>query len=149
MDLSISISQQLLEAGTALALGAATGCLFDFFRCLGRKLGRFTRWIADVLTALVFCMGLFVLAFTLGGGELRLFMVLLAGCGAILYFCLLSWLFMKIWGAIIGSIFYILHILAIPFQKPAAGVKKFCKKLKNRFPSLKKWYTIRNTNKVR
>lgn len=82
---------QLTQAGLSLALGAVLGIWYDVLKALRLRVRR--RWLTDLLDLLFWLSAgicLFILGMGPGYGQLRIFMVLSAVCGAILYFCIFS-----------------------------------------------------------
>ena len=126
------VSQQLAMFLRSILLGACLGLVYDLLRVLRRLGGQVWGGLLDAaycVTASV-SLAFFVLA---GDGELRLFFLLGAAGGAVLYFCLLSALLLPLWELW-------LEILLSPFRAAAALLKKaekFFRKLfsfgKNRF----------------
>ena len=108
----------------SIALGGALGLVYDLLRAL-RKLGG-GAWgaLLDVLYCLLTACALFFFVLA-GEGELRIFVLLGALGGAVLFFCLLSRPLRPLWD-------FWLEILLSPFRLAAGLLKKigrYCKKL--------------------
>ena len=87
----LPVGLQLLQGWLSLLLGAGLGLWYDLLRGLRRTAGNAAvTALADLLFWIPAGTALFALGMGPGQGQLRLFMLLSAGCGAVLYFCLLS-----------------------------------------------------------
>lgn len=136
---------QLIQAGLSLALGAALGLWYDFLKALRLRARR--RWLTDLLDLLFWLPAgvcLFALGMGPGYGQLRIFMVLSAACGATLYFCILSAVvlplasrFWEFWARVSA-------LLGKPLICAKNSWKKYAAAEKKRFPKRKKWFTITN-----
>jgi hypothetical protein len=94
--MNVSNSVQLTQAAAALALGAALGVVYDLLRALSVKAGpavtgkkRFAASVfaaaLDVFFWMLAVLAVFWYAMTVGGGQLRLYMLALTAMGTLLY----------------------------------------------------------------
>jgi hypothetical protein len=141
----LSVIGQFYQALSAMALGIMCAVIYDFLRTLRRRFpGVFVTAVCDFLFSLVFCCGLFLLGFSLGSGEQRLFMMIFAFLAASLYFCLCSRFMLGIFGILLTFIGKILSVAAFPLVLVSKLFEKINFFLKNLFHYIKKWYTIEN-----
>ncbi|MDE7262220.1 MAG: spore cortex biosynthesis protein YabQ [Oscillospiraceae bacterium] len=110
------ISEQLALFLRAVALGAVLGLVYDLFRVLRTLGGKVWGGALDAL----FCLGaaaslfFFVMA---GSGELRIFVVLGAAGGMLLFLCLVGPLLRPVWR-------FWLDVMLIPFRLARRLFKK-------------------------
>ena len=93
------IAAQLRELLLSVALGASAALIYDVLRTarlLDRRDHLLTH-LLDGLFVIALGTGALFLSFSLGGGELRLFMLTGAALGAIIWFCLFSKLLRPVW----------------------------------------------------
>lgn len=77
---------QLAQAAAALIMGGAIGLLYDVLKTIRLKTKYKTlAGLIDLLFWLVALISLFALGMTSGGGDIRIFMLVAALCGAVLY----------------------------------------------------------------
>ena len=117
----LPVSSQISAAAVSIALGAAAGFLYDFLRALRHRLrSAAVTALIDMLFWAVFGVSLFLVGFTFGGGEHRLYMSLFAVLGGTLYFLFLSslglWLCDKIAGFLVFLIKYAIKPLVLTMQ---------------------------------
>lgn len=116
--MDIVIREQLSALFWSLLLGAGLSVLYDLLRAL-RLHRRKQRALTD-LADLVYCAALAVaaLAFAsrLGGGELRLYMLLAALVGMAVSFRLLSPLLRPLWEFWAECFFALLRLLRLPLR---------------------------------
>ena len=128
------VSEQLLLFLRSVLLGGVLGLLYDLLRPFRRLGGRLWGGLLDALYGLttVSAVFLFVMA---GDGELRVFILMGALGGAVLFFCLLSQPMRPLW-----------DFWTAIFLKPVLWTKNFLgkceKKRKKLFSFGKKWFTI-------
>lgn len=134
MKMGTSLSEQASSLLYAVLLGVAAALLYDLLRAL-RLHRRRSRALTGVLDA-VYCAVLALLAFAfslrIGGGELRLYMLLAALCGAAVWFALIAPLLRPLWTFWAETFFALLRLLRLPFYalKSFYGkLTKLCKRL--------------------
>ena len=144
--MGFSIVSQLYEAIAALALGMVSGVVYDILRIVRKGCNsKIVTALCDIIFSLFFCCSLFVLGFSLGSGEQRVFMTVFAVLSAALYFCLFSRFVCKLLSYIFQFLGKIIHIVVLPLIFLLELIKKFIFFTKNLFHYIKKWYTIKNT----
>ena len=110
------INEQLALFLRAVALGASLGLVYDLFRALRGLGGKVWGGALDVL----FCLGaaaslfFFVMA---GDGELRIFIVLGAAGGMLLFLCLIGPVLRPVWR-------FWISVMLFPFEM----IKRFLRK---------------------
>lgn len=90
------ISEQLALFLRAVALGGALGLVYDLLRALRGLGGKIWGGLLDALFCLTAAASLFLFVMA-GDGEMRLFVLLGAGGGMLLYLCLFSPLLRPVW----------------------------------------------------
>ena len=134
------VSEQLLLFLRSVLLGGVLGLVYDLLRPLRRLGGRLWGGLLDALYGLTAVSALFFFVMA-GDGELRVFILLGALGGAVLFFCLLSRPMRPLW-----------EFWAAIFLKPVGWAKKFgveCEKNRKKLFSFgKKWFTIIFTPKT-
>lgn len=125
----------------SILLGGTLALLYDLVRPLRRLGGRGWSGLLDALVSLISAASLFFF-FMAGDGELRLFILLGALGGVVLFFCLLSQPLRPLWD-------FWFQI----FFAPIGLCKKFLEKLyqlcKKVFSFLQNWFTITITQRCR
>ncbi|MBR7081827.1 MAG: spore cortex biosynthesis protein YabQ [Oscillospiraceae bacterium] len=140
----LPVSSQISAAVASIALGAAAGFFYDFLRALRRRLrSAAATALIDVLFWAVFGVSLFLLGFTLGGGEHRIYMSLLAVLGGALYFLLLSSLGLWLCDKIAGFLAFLIKCALKPLTFTWQFHKKVLEIIKNTFIFEKKCCKIR------
>ena len=94
------VTAQLAALCKAVLLGWLSGCVYDLLRSV-RLLRRRSRALTHTLDALYGAALLLVLlgfALHVGGGQLRLYMLLGAAAGCVLYFWAFREIFRPLWG---------------------------------------------------
>ena len=96
--MGVQISQQLSAFLASILLGLGLGLVYDLLRAFrlaapGRRLG----CLLDGLYAAAVLAAVFYFTLAFGDGELRLYMVLGALGGGVLFFCLFSPLLRPLW----------------------------------------------------
>lgn len=83
----MSLGAQFLAFLTAVGIGIGAGFIFDCYRAvhLGRRLGRVATGVGDLLIWLVLAVVVFALLLLTNWGEVRWYIVLGLGVGALLY----------------------------------------------------------------
>lgn len=131
------IPLQLAQFFRSVLLGASLALVYDLARALHRLGGRAWRTSLDILVSFSAAASLFLFIMS-EEGELRLFFLLGAVCGAILFFSLISRFFRPVW-----VIWVDIFMIPIRFgHKFLKFIHKICKKV---FSFFRKWFTITNT----
>lgn len=110
------ISEQLALFLRAVALGAALGLVYDLFRVLRTLGGKVWGGLLDALFCLAAAASLFLFVMA-GDGEMRIFVVLGAAGGMLLFLCLAGQMLRPVWR-------FWLEV----FLFPARLVRRFLKK---------------------
>lgn len=134
MEMGIVITQQLRQFLTSILLGGVLGLLYDLVRPFRAMGGRLWNGALDALLSVTAVSAVFFFVMA-GDGELRLFMLMGALGGAVLFFCLLSRALRPIWA-------FWFALFALPFHllwKILKNIAKLCKKL---FSFSTSWFTI-------
>ena len=119
------ISDQLALFLRAVALGASLGLVYDLFRTLRTLGGKLWGGILDVLFCLMAAASLFLFVMA-GDGEMRIFVVLGAAGGMLLFLCLAGPLLRPIWR-------FWLNLLLFPLRLVKRILKKCGQKAKKLF----------------
>jgi hypothetical protein len=137
------ISLQLAQAASALALGLAAGFFYDLLRAFRR---RFKGGIVTALSDLVFWLAvgsaLFVFGLTLGGGQPRLFVLVLAFIGGWVYFAAVSPFALYLWESVLEVVKFLILSIVFPFVAATRMIKKLVLFLKKLFSFWRKRCTI-------
>ena len=128
------ISQQMAQFLQSILLGGVLGLVYDLLRPLRGLGGRIWGGILDALVsaASVACVFFFTMV---GDGELRLFVLMGAAGGAVLFFCLLSRPLRPVW-----DLWF--RVLTLPVRLAGKILKKLWKIFKKLFSFWKSWFTI-------
>lgn len=125
------IGEQLRALGASLLLGACLALLYDLLRALRLHRGALLTAVLDGLYCVLAAAAFLAFALRVGGGELRLYMLLGALGGAALFFALLSPVLRPLWdfwAGVLGALFR-LFCLPLRWSKIIYGkLHKFCKK---------------------
>lgn len=134
------ISEQLMLFLRSVLLGGVLGLLYDLLRPFRRLGGRLWGGLLDALYGLTAISGVFFFVMA-GDGELRVFILMGALGGGVLFFCLLSQPMRPLW-----------DFWTAFFLKPVLWLKNFLvkcgKNLKKLFSFWKKWFTIISTRRA-
>ena len=117
------ISVQLELFLRAVALGASLGLVYDIFRALRGLGGKLWGGALDVLFCLTSAASLFFFIMA-GDGEMRIFVILGAGGGMLLFLCLAGPLLRPVWRFWISVFLSPVRLLKRIFEK---GKRKFKK----------------------
>ena len=128
------IPEQLAMFLRSVALGGVLGLVYDLARCLRRLGGPLWRGLLDVAVSLTAAASLFFFIMA-GSGELRLFILIGALGGGVLFFSLLSPLLRPLWD-------FWLDLLLIPARLLGRIGKKLYRICKKLFSFPRKWFTI-------
>ena len=119
------ISQQLTIFLQAAALGAVLGLVYDLLRVLRTLGGRLWGGALDVLFCLTAAASLFFFVMA-GDGEMRIFVLLGAGGGMLLFLCLAGPLLRPVWR-------FWLSVALFPARMAKRVLKKCRRKAKKLF----------------
>jgi len=145
--MEISVSYQLLQAASSLALGAAAGFLYDIFRVVRRRArSAVVTTITDILFWLITGAALFLMGLSIGQGRQRLFMFIIAFLGATAYFIVLSPLSLIVCNALADGFLFLLYCVTRPFVWGYRLIKKLQTFIKDIFLYSAKCYTIKREN---
>ena len=124
--MGVSLGAQAQGFFSSLLLGAALALLYDLLRAirLRRRTSNALTGMLDALYCLLLALLSFLFALRVGGGELRLYMLLAALSGAALYFRLGARWLRPLWAFWAEVLFSLLQLAAAPFRL----LKKFCKR---------------------
>lgn len=146
--MEIPVTGQALEAALSLYAGVMAGLVYDLLRTLRRAFRlRAVTMVSDALFWCVCALGMFALGLSAGGGEQRLFMLILAFLGGALYFLTVSPLVLEFGAFMTGILGRVLRFLTTPLRWMYRYLEKFRRFLKKAFPYLKKRFTIRGKRK--
>ena len=135
MELGNYISEQLAMFLRAILLGGTLGLIYDLLRTLRRLGGRVWGGVLDGFFCVLAVSGLFL--FTMAGdGELRLFVLMGALGGGVLFFCLLSRPMRPLWD-------FWLELLLAPAELVWRTGKKCGRRTKKSFSFCRKWVTMK------
>lgn len=136
------ISAQLILFGQSVLLGLAGGFAYDLLRAF--RLRRMTlTWLWDLLYCLGSATAAFLFLLRCGEGQFRLYTLVGAAGGGVLYFGLLAGWFSAIWGFWAENLACFLRLLALPVRWFIIFCTIFRKIFKNLFYFMKKCYTMR------
>jgi len=150
---------------TTVGVGAAVGLFYDFFRVLRKTTphGKIAVQIEDILFWLAVTVVIFYYMLHRNFGEIRVFVLLGIGIGAVLYLATVSFWVVKAAVAVVEYlkkvIIAIVRILLLPFQlllgwltppakKASATTRKHLRKL-GRYGKMKVQKTARNVKIMR
>lgn len=119
----------------SILLGGTLGLVYDLLRALRRLGGKLWGGVLDALFCLLAVSSLFFFAMA-GDGELRIFVVVGALDGAVLFFCLFSQFLRPLWD-------FWLNIFLAPVRLAGSLLKKSGRRGKKAFSFWKNWLTIR------
>ena len=139
------VAQQLSALGASALLGAAAGLVYDLLRALRlrRRGNQLLTHLADTVYVLLIFWGLFHLALTMGAGELRLYMMIGALLGAVLYFWLPSRILRPLWDFWLSAASAFFRLLWRPVDFLLRFSKKVSLSLKKHFSFFRKYSKIK------
>ncbi|MEI3124140.1 MAG: spore cortex biosynthesis protein YabQ [Oscillospiraceae bacterium] len=129
------VTAQLAALCKAVLLGWLSGCVYDLLRSV-RLLRRRSRALTHTLDALygaALLLALLGFALHVGGGQLRLYMLLGAAAGCALYFWAFRGIFRPLWGFWTGAAASMAALLARPARFALKTAKKIGRFLKKHF----------------
>lgn len=139
-----ALSQPLLLFCQAILLGMAAALLYDLLRAFRLRLPRLTSAL-DILYCMAAGLAVFLFMLRRAQGQLRLYLLLGAVGGGVLFFTAFSPFLRPVWDFWVDTLAFLLHLTAIPLR----GAENLCKKIgrwgKNLFYFIRKCYTIKNT----
>ncbi|MBR5571906.1 MAG: septum formation initiator family protein [Oscillospiraceae bacterium] len=139
------VSAQLRELLASIALGAGAAFLYDVLRTarlLDRK-DRLLTHLLDGLFVVALAVGALFLSFSLGSGELRLFMLTGAALGAVVWFSLFSKWLRPVWEIWCTSLVAAVLLLLKPLLFLWNLLQKGCRLAKKGFSFLLSWGKMR------
>lgn len=138
-----ALSQPLLLFCQAILLGMAAALLYDLLRAFRLRLPRLTSAL-DILYCMAAGLAVFLFMLRRAQGQLRLYLLLGAVGGGVLFFTAFSPFLRPVWDFWVDTLAFLLHLTAIPLR----GAENLCKKIgrwgKNLFYFIRKCYTIKN-----
>lgn len=134
MAMGICVSEQLSLFLRSIVLGISLGLLYDILRALRKRGGPVWGGLLDAVYCLTAVGGIFLFVMA-GNGEVRLFILLGALGGAILFLCLFSNYLRPLWDFWIDTFLFPVTIL----KKAGKRAQEICKKL---FSFFRKWGTM-------
>lgn len=137
-----ALSQPLLLFCQAILLGMAAALLYDLLRAFRLRLPRLTSAL-DILYCMAAGLAVFLFMLRRAQGQLRLYLLLGAVGGGVLFFTAFSPFLRPVWDFWVDTLAFLLHLTAIPLR----GAENLCKKIgrwgKNLFYFIRKCYTIK------
>ncbi|MBP8639768.1 MAG: hypothetical protein KBI01_02535 [Oscillospiraceae bacterium] len=138
---------QLITAFCAFTGGIVFGIAYDAAKSIRlRAKSTVCTAICDILICFFGLFLLFYLAMAPGKGEMRVYICVCAFVGSIVYFSLMSSVFMGIFTSFISIIVKILSIVRKPFAFIFKKLKYFAKFSKKLFHKMSFWYKMRFNN---
>lgn len=130
------VSEQMLMFLRSILLGGTLGLVYDLLGALRKLGGRVWGGVLDAVYCVTAVSALFLFTMA-GGGELRVFVLMGALGGAVLFFCLLSRPLRPLWD-------FWLKILLAPVRLLWGALKKSGRICKKGFSFLRKWLTMKS-----
>lgn len=144
------VIKQIIVALWSFCGGVIFGVFYDLMKSLRlRAQNCFFTSVCDILVCIFAFCDLGMIYFYLCRGDVRIYPLLFAGIGAMVYFKALSDAFLRIFRKFWGFVALIMHYLNIPFSVAGRFLKKVMNFLKNIFQNSKLCYTIRRYSKHR
>lgn len=136
--------QQVAAFCGAASVGLVTGVMYDVMRALRRRVRqRAVSELLDLLFWVLATAALFYFVVVLGGGELRIFMVLAALLGAVVYFKFCSALVLELVQQGVDGAIGLVRICLLPLGQMKKIVKRMARFAKKLFLSWEKWCIIK------
>ena len=126
------VAGQLAALGTAVALGAAGGLIYDLLRVLRRRRPGLTH-AADAVFGLVCLLGTLWALTRVGGGEPQLYLLLGAGAGMLLYLLAAAPLLRPLWEFWADAAGELARLVGLPLGLLGRLGKKLLPKVKKGF----------------
>ena len=119
-----ALSQPLLLFCQAILLGMAAALLYDLLRAFRLRLPRLTSAL-DILYCMAAGLAVFLFMLRRAQGQLRLYLLLGAVGGGVLFFTAFSPFLRPVWDFWVDTLAFLLHLTAIPLR----GAENLCKKI--------------------
>ncbi|MBE6961732.1 MAG: hypothetical protein E7445_04675 [Ruminococcaceae bacterium] len=136
------VSQQLMTFARSILLGMGIALVYDLLRPVRQRCPGLL-WLLDGAYCLASALGLGLFLLRQSGGELRLYILLGAAGGVVLFFSMLSEGLQAVWEFWAETVVLTGRILAIPVRQLMQLGKKTAITCKNLFYFAEKCYTIR------
>lgn len=147
--MELSIEGQLVSALISIGGGFIAGLVYDILGAVRRRFkSDAVAALFDALYWLICAVMLFALGLSAGHGKQRVFMMVLAALGAMLYGILLHGIFTRFMDFFASGVCYLLGAMVLPAKFFAEYFRKFTFFSKKVFSSLKKRYKIKLRSKV-
>ena len=123
--MEISVGHQVIEAAASIIFGVAAALLYDVFRTFRYelKLKNLTHFL-DALYWIICSFSLLVLGLTVGNGQQRVIMTVIAFLGGTVYFLTVSKYCLKLFKKIAELVRELIKIMSIPVNKTEKIIKK-------------------------
>ncbi|MGI6013972.1 MAG: spore cortex biosynthesis protein YabQ [Oscillospiraceae bacterium] len=146
--MELPVSLQMMQAITSVAAGIGLGLVYDLFRIVRKQCsGQVVPQLLDLLFSAIVLSVLFYVMQHVGGGAFRLFMILAAALGAVLYFAGPSVWICRGLEKVADGMRWVLRLLTKPLKLLEKPCKKILKFLKNLFQKPIKWSKIHCINR--
>lgn len=136
------VSQQLMIFARSILLGMGIALVYDLLRPARQRCPALL-WMLDGAYCLISALALGLFLLRQGDGELRLYILLGAAGGVVLFFSLLSESLQAVWDFWADTAVVTGHIVVIPLRQMRRLGKKTALSCKNLFYFAEKCYTIR------
>ena len=139
------LSAQAQGFFSSLLLGFSLALIYDLLRALRlsrRGLALLTP-LCDALYCALFALLVFLFSLRAAGGELRLYMIVSALCGALFYFLVCARFFRPLWALWAEVLLALLSLLTAPLRALKMLYGKLAKLCKRYFLFSKKWLIIK------
>ena len=110
-----ALSQPLLLFCQAILLGMAAALLYDLLRAFRLRLPRLTSAL-DILYCMAAGLAVFLFMLRRAQGQLRLYLLLGAVGGGVLFFTAFSPFLRPVWDFWVDTLAFLLHLTAIPLR---------------------------------
>ena len=139
-----AIGEQARALAASALLGAALALLYDLLRALRlrRRGSRALTFALDVFYCAALALSALAFALRLGGGELRLYALVSAACGAWAYAALLAPPLRALWEFWAQTLFALLRLVRLPFRLLRRAERNLHKTAKRLFIFFRRSYII-------
>ena len=133
--MGFTLTAQAEGFAASLLLGFSLALLYDLLRAvrLRRRERALLTGALDALYCVIFALLVFLFSMRVGGGELRLYMILAALLGALFYFSLCARLLRPLWDLWAGVLFSLLAVVSLPLRTAGRAYGKLAKLCKRYF----------------